>query len=236
MYLRKYKFSKAAFLENTSQQPSLYIIWFRVSPKRKYYFMSETYLKPSQTSKMKLLAKVVNASRDVFRTVFSIQNVFRTSKMELFTKIMNRWRLLTFSAKSPILDILFGPENASEFTILNFFHQKLHLRSLTGQICLFMYLVPQIWRWINENSKVCYESMLCVVSESSCSKNFVNFQEKHPCVIAFLNKVAGYMTLTGNVFLGNLWNFQNSFHKKHLRMRASAVSCRWKMFRLKDAF
>ena len=41
--------------------------------------MSETYLKPSQTSKMKLLAKVVNASRDVFRT----------SKMELFTKIMN---------------------------------------------------------------------------------------------------------------------------------------------------
>ena len=40
--------------------------------------MSETYLKPSQTSKMKLLAKVVNASRDVFRTVFSIQNVFRT--------------------------------------------------------------------------------------------------------------------------------------------------------------
>ena len=26
MYLRKYKFSKAAFIENTSQQPSLYII------------------------------------------------------------------------------------------------------------------------------------------------------------------------------------------------------------------
>ena len=103
--------------------------------------MSETYLKPSQTSKMKLLAKVVNASRDVFRTVFSIQNVFRTSKMELFTKIMNGSRLLTFSAKSSILDILFGPENASEFTILNFFHQKLYLRSLTGQICLFMYLV-----------------------------------------------------------------------------------------------
>ena len=51
--------------------------------------MSETYLKPSQTSKMKLLAKVVNASRDVFRTVFSIQNIFRTSKMALFTKIMN---------------------------------------------------------------------------------------------------------------------------------------------------
>ena len=40
--------------------------------------MSETYLKPSQISKMKLLAKVVNASRDIFRTAFSIQNVFRT--------------------------------------------------------------------------------------------------------------------------------------------------------------
>ena len=51
--------------------------------------MSETYLKPSQTSKMKLLEKVVNASRDVFRIVFSIQNVFRTSRMALFTKIMN---------------------------------------------------------------------------------------------------------------------------------------------------
>ena len=51
--------------------------------------MSETYLKLSQTSKMKLLEKVVNASRDIFRTVFSIQNIFRTSKMVLFTKIMN---------------------------------------------------------------------------------------------------------------------------------------------------
>ena len=55
--------------------------------------MSETYLKPSHTSNMKLLAKVVNtsidASRDVFRTVFSILNVFKTSRMALFTKIMN---------------------------------------------------------------------------------------------------------------------------------------------------
>ena len=51
--------------------------------------MSETYLKPSQTSKMKLLAKVINASRDVFRTVFSIQNIFRASRMVLITKIMN---------------------------------------------------------------------------------------------------------------------------------------------------
>ena len=157
MYLRKYKISKAAFLENTSQQLPLYMIWFRVSPNRKYYFMSGTYLKPSQTSKMKLLVKVVNASRDVFRAVFSIQNIFRTSRMALFTKIMNGWKPLTFSAKSSILDILLGPENASGFTVFNYFHQKLHLRSLRGQICLCMYLVLQIWRWINEISKVCYE-------------------------------------------------------------------------------
>ena len=50
--------------------------------------MSEMYLKPSQTSKMKLLAKVVNASRQVFRTVFSIQNVLRTCSEHL------RWSLL----------------------------------------------------------------------------------------------------------------------------------------------
>ena len=156
MYLRKYKISKAAFLENTSQQLPLYIIWFRVSPNRKYYFMSETYLKPSQTSKMKLLAKVVNTSRDVFRTVFSIQNVFRTSKMELFTKIMNGWKPLTFSTKSSILIFCWVLKKPLD-SVFNYFHQKLHLRSLRGQICLCMYLVPQIWRWINEISKVCYE-------------------------------------------------------------------------------
>ena len=108
--------------------------------------MSDTYLKPSQTSKMKLLAENVNASRDVLRTVFSIQNVFRTSRIALFTKIMNGWKPLPFSAKSSSFDILLGPENASGFTVFNYFHQKLHLRSLRGQICLCMYLVPQIWR------------------------------------------------------------------------------------------
>ena len=50
--------------------------------------MSETYLKPSETSKMKVLAKVVNTSRDVFKTVFSIQNVFRTHSEHL------RWSFL----------------------------------------------------------------------------------------------------------------------------------------------
>ena len=36
--------------------------------------MSEMYLKPSQTSKMKLLAKIVNGSRDIFRTQSNIED------------------------------------------------------------------------------------------------------------------------------------------------------------------
>ena len=103
--------------------------------------MSETYSKPSKTSKMKLLEKVVNASRDVFRTVFSIQNVFRTCRMALFTKIA-----VNFFRKKLHPNIFLGPESASGFTVFNYFHQKLHLRSLRGQICFCMYLVPQIWR------------------------------------------------------------------------------------------
>ena len=51
---------------------------------------------------------------------------------------------------------------------------------------------------------LCRNTKECVVSENSCSKNFVNFQEKYPGGIAFLNKVADFMTVTGNVFLGNL--------------------------------
>ena len=150
-------------------------------------------------------------------------------------KIINDSKPSTFSTKSSILDILLVPENTSGFTVFNYFHQKLHLRSLRGLTCLCIYLVRQFWRWINEISRVCYEETQkndnkYIVSENSCSKNFVNFQEKHPCEIAFLNKVAGYLTLTGNVFLGNLWNFQNSFPKKHLQMMASAISYNWKMF------
>ena len=133
LFWGSYKIFKATFLENTSWQPSLYIIWFGVSPKQKYYFESETYLKPSQTSKMKLLAKVV---RDAFRRV-----------MELLAKIISDWKLLTFSAKSSILDILMGPENTSG-SVYNYFDHKLHLRSLKGLICLCIYLVRQSSRWI----------------------------------------------------------------------------------------
>ena len=159
MYLRKFKISKAAFLDNTSQQLPLWLynLIQSFAQSKILLYVRDVFKTPSQTSKMKLLAKVVTASRDVFRTVFTIQNVFRTSRMVLFTKIMNGWKPLAFSAKTSILDTLLGPENASGFIVFNYFHQKLHLRSLRGQICLCMYLVPQIWRWINEISKVCYE-------------------------------------------------------------------------------
>ena len=126
-----YKISEAAFFESTSRQLSLYIIWFRVSPKRKYYFKSETDLKPSQISKMKFLAKGVNASRDIFRTVKQL-------------KAVN-----FFHKKSSIMDILLGPENASGFTVSNYIHQKLHLISLRRRICPCIYLVWQNMLWRN---------------------------------------------------------------------------------------
>ena len=93
--------------------------------------MSETYLKPSQTSKMKLLAKLVNTSRDVFRIVFSIQNVFRTSD-GAFYKNNERLKAVNFYSKKLRFNNLLGPENASGFTVFNYFHQKMHLRSLRG--------------------------------------------------------------------------------------------------------
>ena len=126
-------------------------------------------------------------------------------------------------------------------SVFNYFHQKLHLRSLKRLICLCIYLVWQFWTWINEISKVCYEETQkngnkYVASENSSLKNFINFQEKHPHEIAFKNKVASYRTLTGNVLQGNLWNFQNSFHKNYPWMVAPAISCHWKMFRPKYIF
>ena len=66
---------------------------------------------------------------------------------------------VNFFHKKLHLNTLLGSENASGFTVFNYFHQKLHLRSLRGQICLCMYLVLQIWRLINEISKVGYEEI-----------------------------------------------------------------------------
>ena len=76
-------------------------------------------------------------------------------------------------------------------------------------------------------------SKKCVVSKNSCSKNFINLQEKHRWNCFFKQS---YLTLTGNVLLENLWNFQSSFHEKNPRMPASAISCYWKTFRPKYIF
>ena len=56
-------------------------------------------------------------------------------------------------------------------------------------------------------------------------KNFVNFQGKHPLGSAFLIKVVGYLTRPGDVFPGNLWNFQNSSNKKLPWIVVSIISC-----------
>ena len=61
----------------------------------------------------------------------------------------------------------------------------------------------------------------CIVSENSCSKNFVYFQEKHPSEIAFLNKVAGYQTLTGIVF----WKIHEIFRAAFTRKPENAGFC-----------
>ena len=46
-------------------------------------------------------------------------------------------------------------------------------------------------------------------------EKFNKFPRKPSPEFAYLNKVAGYLTLTGNVLPGNLWNFQSSFYRKH---------------------
>ena len=64
-----------------------------------------------------------------------------------------------------------------------------------------------------EMNKWNYQSMLWKNSkEFVVSENIQeNFQEKHPGKIAFLNKVASYLALTGDVPLWNLWNFRTAF-------------------------
>ena len=49
------------------------------------------------------------------------------------------------------------------------------------------------------------------ISENSCSKNFVNFQEKHAPESAFVNRAADCLTLSGNVFLGIYEIFRTTF-------------------------
>ena len=71
--------------------------------------MSETYLKPRQTSKMKLLAKVVNASRDVFRTVY----------IQYSKRIQNIWDGAFY-------------KNNEWLKAINFFRKKNYLRYFVG--------------------------------------------------------------------------------------------------------
>ena len=112
--------------------------------------------------------------------------------------------------------ILNTPLSSKPLTI---FCQKLHLKAFIGfWTCLCLNLVRQFW--INEIRKACYEETqkngnkhVLFISGNSW-KIFVNFQGKHLSASTFLNNVAGYLTVRGNVFLGNLWNFQNSFYKK----------------------
>ena len=68
---------------------------------------------------MKFLGKGVSASRDVFRKV----------KRLIAVNFLRKKLHLRHSA---------GPENASGFTVVNYFHQKLHLKSLRGIIRLCM--------------------------------------------------------------------------------------------------
>ena len=64
----------------------------------------------------------------------------------------------------------------------------------------------------------------CVVSENSHSKNFVNFQEKHPGEIAFLNEVAGYLTVTG-IYEILRTGFTRNTHKCQLLQLVVAGKC-----------
>ena len=78
-----------------------------------------------------------------------------------------------------ILDIWLSFEYVSG--TVYYFWQKVHFKSFIGlQICLCLY---QVWQFINEVSKVCYEETqkngnkhVLFVPRNSCSKIFVNFQ------------------------------------------------------------
>ena len=83
--------------------------------------------------------------------------------------------------------------------------------------------------WINVISKVCYEETqengnkhLLFVPGSSCLKIWGNLQWKHLRGSTFSNKVTDYLTLTGNVFLENV--FKTAFIKTPA-ISASAITC-----------
>ena len=67
-------------------------------------------------------------------------------------------------------------------------------------------------------------NMFCLFLGTAAGKPFVNFQRKHSYGSTFLNKVAGYLALPGNVLLENLWNIHSSFYKKHPKMAVTEVT------------
>ena len=152
---------------------------------------------------MKLLAKGINASWDVFKTVKHLRWDFFKA-VNFFRKNLH----LRYSAGSW--------KCLSGFTVFNYFNQKLHLTSLRGLICLYIYLVWQFWRWINKISKVCYEETFpwnCFFKQSS--------------------RLPGtYWECSSGKFM----KFSEQFSEKTPAMAASAISCHWKMFRPKHIF
>ena len=121
--------------------------------------------------------------------------------------------------------------------IINYFCKTFHLQYLRVSglwITLYMNLVQRYLRQIYEISKSCYqetqknENKPALFSPViSSSKNFLIFQGKQICGTTFWNKVAGYLKFPAKVFVGNLWNFQNRFYKKHPQMVASATEKRF---------
>ena len=75
-----------------------------------------------------------------------------------------------------------------------------------------------------------------VVSGNSCSKNFVNFQEKHPPPNCFFEQSCRLLDTYWECSSGKLRNFQNRFPRKYPQMPASAISSPWKMFQPKGFF
>ena len=71
-------------------------------------------------------------------------------------------------------------------------------------------------KW-NQQSMLWRNSKECVVSENSCSKNFVNFEEKHPREITLLNKVAGYVTCFLGVFFWEIYEFFRTASTRNTR-------------------
>ena len=118
-------------------------------------------------------------------------------------KIINGSKSLTFSAKSSILDILLGPENASGFTVFNYFHQKNGNKYVVSENSCseFRRFPRKISTWN------CFLKQSCKLPDtySKCSsEKFMKFSEqfsqKHPCEWRLLQLVVTEKCLDQNIF------------------------------------